>query len=68
MVQMTEKAIGKVKEIMGSQDPAPAGLRIAHVLDLREQVLQGVDQLLGGHGAMVAPFVGRPVVRARCPC
>ena len=31
MVQMTEKAIGKVKEIMGSQDPAPAGLRIAVV-------------------------------------
>src|ERR1044072_3817480 len=31
MVQMTEKAIGKVKEIMSSQDPAPAGLRIAVV-------------------------------------
>ena len=31
MVQMTEKAIGKVKEIMGSQDPAPAGLRISVV-------------------------------------
>jgi len=31
MVQMTEKAIGKVKEIMGSQDPAPSGLRISVV-------------------------------------
>jgi iron-sulfur cluster assembly accessory protein len=31
MVQITERAIGKVKEIMGSQDPAPAGLRIAVV-------------------------------------
>ena len=31
MVQMTEKAIGKVKEIMSSQAPAPAGLRIAVV-------------------------------------
>ena len=31
MVQITEKAIGKVKEIMSSQEPAPAGLRIAVV-------------------------------------
>src|SRR5260370_16472442 len=31
MVQMTEKAIGKVKEIMSSQDPAPGGLRISVV-------------------------------------
>jgi len=31
MVQMTEKAIGKVREIMSSQEPAPAGLRIAVV-------------------------------------
>src|SRR5512133_2262770 len=31
MVQMTEKAIGKVREIMSSQDPAPQGLRIAVV-------------------------------------
>ena len=31
MVQLTEKAVGKVKEIMGSQEPAPAGLRIAVV-------------------------------------
>ena len=31
MVQLTEKAIGKVKEIMSSQEPAPAGLRIAVV-------------------------------------
>src|SRR3954464_13184807 len=31
MVQMTEKAIGKVREIMSSQDPAPAGLRISVV-------------------------------------
>ena len=29
MVQLTEKAIGKVKEIMASQQPSPAGLRIA---------------------------------------
>jgi iron-sulfur cluster assembly protein len=31
MVQLTEKAVGKVKEIMSSQAPAPAGLRIAVV-------------------------------------
>src|SRR5438094_9991084 len=31
MVQLTERAIGKVKEIMSSQDPAPSGLRIAVV-------------------------------------
>ena len=31
MVQLTEKAVGKVKEIMASQEPAPAGLRIAVV-------------------------------------
>jgi iron-sulfur cluster assembly accessory protein len=31
MVQLTERAIGKVKEIMGSQEPAPAGLRISVV-------------------------------------
>src|SRR5215475_5310043 len=30
-VQLTERAVGKVKEIMSSQDPAPAGLRIAVV-------------------------------------
>ncbi len=31
MVQLTERAIGKVKEIMSSQQPSPAGLRIAVV-------------------------------------
>jgi Fe-S cluster assembly iron-binding protein IscA len=31
MVLITEKAIGKVKEIMSSQDPAPSGLRISVV-------------------------------------
>src|SRR3954447_18890448 len=31
MGQITEKAIGKVKEIMSSQEPAPAGLRISVV-------------------------------------
>src|SRR6266545_382688 len=31
MVQITERAVGKVREIMSSQDPAPAGLRIAVV-------------------------------------
>lgn len=31
MVQITERAVGKVKEIMSSQEPAPAGLRIAVV-------------------------------------
>jgi iron-sulfur cluster assembly protein len=31
MVQLTEKAIGKVREIMASQTPAPAGLRISVV-------------------------------------
>ena len=30
-VQITERAVGKVKEIMASQQPAPAGLRIAVV-------------------------------------
>src|ERR1035438_7952082 len=31
MVQLTEKAIGKVRGIMASQTPAPAGLRISVV-------------------------------------
>jgi len=31
MVQLTEKAVGKVKEIMSTQAPMPAGLRIAVV-------------------------------------
>ena len=31
MVQLTEVAAGKVKEIMGQQNPAPAGLRVAVV-------------------------------------
>jgi iron-sulfur cluster assembly accessory protein len=31
MVQLTEKAIGKVREILDSQEPKPAGLRIAVV-------------------------------------
>lgn len=31
MIQLTPTAIGKVKEILGAQDPAPAGLRIAVV-------------------------------------
>lgn len=31
MVQLTETAIGKVKEILESQEPKPAGLRIAVV-------------------------------------
>ena len=31
MVQLTERAIGKVREIMSSQEPAPAGLRISVV-------------------------------------
>jgi iron-sulfur cluster assembly accessory protein len=31
MVQLTEKAVGKVKEILSSQEPKPAGLRIAVV-------------------------------------
>ena len=31
MVQLTETAISKVKEILGTQEPAPAGLRIAVV-------------------------------------
>src|SRR6185369_9795086 len=31
MVQLTSKAVDKVKEIMGSQEPKPAGLRIAVV-------------------------------------
>src|ERR1700736_322571 len=31
MVQLTETAIGKVREILGSQEPKPAGLRISVV-------------------------------------
>jgi iron-sulfur cluster assembly accessory protein len=31
MVQLTEKAVGKVREIMASQNPSPTGLRIAVV-------------------------------------
>jgi len=31
MVQLTERAVGKVKEIMATQDPQPNGLRIAVV-------------------------------------
>ena len=31
MVQLTEKAVGKVQEILNTQDPKPAGLRIAVV-------------------------------------
>jgi iron-sulfur cluster assembly protein len=31
MVQLTEKAVGKVKEIMATQTPMPSGLRIAVV-------------------------------------
>src|ERR1700737_3605027 len=31
MVQLTETAVTKVKEILGSQDPKPAGLRISVV-------------------------------------
>jgi iron-sulfur cluster assembly accessory protein len=31
MVQLTETAVSKVKEILGGQDPKPAGLRIAVV-------------------------------------
>ena len=31
MLQMTDAAVGKVKEILDQQDPKPAGLRIAVV-------------------------------------
>jgi iron-sulfur cluster assembly accessory protein len=31
MVQLTENAVGKVREILASQEPQPAGLRIAVV-------------------------------------
>ncbi len=31
MVQLTETAVSKVKEILGAQEPKPAGLRIAVV-------------------------------------
>ena len=31
MVQLTENAVGKVKEILTSQEPQPAGLRISVV-------------------------------------
>jgi iron-sulfur cluster assembly accessory protein len=31
MVQLTERAVGKVKEILDTQEPKPAGLRIAVV-------------------------------------
>jgi iron-sulfur cluster assembly accessory protein len=31
MIQLTDRAIGKVKEILEAQDPKPSGLRIAVV-------------------------------------
>jgi len=31
MIQLTERAVGKVKEILDTQEPKPAGLRIAVV-------------------------------------
>jgi len=31
-VKLTDSAIGKVKEIMSTQDPIPAGLPVQHVL------------------------------------
>ncbi len=31
MIQLTEKAVDKVSEILGMQEPAPAGLRISVV-------------------------------------
>jgi iron-sulfur cluster assembly accessory protein len=31
MIQLTDRAIGKVREILDSQDPKPSGLRIAVV-------------------------------------
>ena len=31
MVQLTERAVGKVREILDTQEPKPAGLRIAVV-------------------------------------
>jgi iron-sulfur cluster assembly protein len=31
MIQLTETAVGKVKEILGAQDPKPEGLRISVV-------------------------------------
>ncbi len=31
MIQLTENAVGKVNEILGMQEPKPAGLRIAVV-------------------------------------
>lgn len=31
MLQLTERAVGKVKEIMSGQNPSPGGLRIAVV-------------------------------------
>ena len=31
MVQLTETAVGKVREILGTQEPKPAGLRISVV-------------------------------------
>ena len=31
MIQLTERALGKVKEILETQDPQPGGLRIAVV-------------------------------------
>jgi iron-sulfur cluster assembly protein len=31
MIQLTEKAVGKVNEILATQEPKPAGLRIAVV-------------------------------------
>ena len=62
MVQLTEKAVGKVKEIMSTQEPQPAGLRIAVVgggcsgfsyqLGFDEHVQEG-DQVLEYDGVRV---------------
>ena len=43
MITLTQTAVGKVKEILGAQDPKPAGLRISVVGGVTPESYGGVD-------------------------
>ena len=63
MVQLTEKAVSKVKEILDSQEPKPAGLRISvvgggcsgfsYMLDLTEEPKSDMDEELEEKGVKI---------------
>ena len=61
MVKLTETAVGKVKEILDTQEPKPAGLRIAVVgSSTRRIVSPGVTSALPTRGVNGLPArVGR---------